>query len=444
MADRDEAVFLLGHARVDITPPLGVSMAGYAHRKDAGCTAIEQEIQADVCYLQQQEERLILIAVDLVRVDEFWGTPLRERIGAATNLPLAHIVIMASHTHFGPSIGRPVNDAHQAWEQEFVEKIYQTALQAVAATQPVTVRTATADISRIAYNRRPVRADGTCCTAFTLPPQEDGLQFRPIDPKQTVLRFDASDGRPALLIVSTPMHAVVGGADSFAISPDYPGVLRNALERVYGAPALFAAGTAGNVVPFKRGLALRQVIGNFLAGAAMQAAEMAEPCGGRLGLVQERFDLPVAERHSVAEMEAREHAARDHLAAATASGDAWKISRAQYDLRRAEALCNATKQRGPGNTLPFDITVVSLGALAVVCLPGEIFAETGLYIRSRSPFPHTLVVSLANQATGYLATRNALWEGGYEGASSQYSGESESRVTDKAVELMLRVWEKTR
>ena len=57
--------------------------------------------------------------------------------------------------------------------------------------------------------------------------------------------------------------------------------------------------------------------------------------------------------------------------------------------------------------------------LAIVGLPGEVFAELGLDLRARSPFPHTLVLGLANEAIGYVPTRRAYDEGGYEPTSSR-------------------------
>ena len=38
----------------------------------------------------------------------------------------------------------------------------------------------------------------------------------------------------------------------------------------------------------------------------------------------------------------------------------------------------------------------------------------GLAVRERSPFRHTLVLGLANEAIGYEPTRRAFDEGGYE------------------------------
>ena len=91
--------------------------------------------------------------------------------------------------------------------------------------------------------------------------------------------------------------------------------------------------------------------------------------------------------------------------------------------------------------MPFEMSVIALGELGVLCLPGEIFAETGLYLQARSPFPQTLVLSLANQATGYLPTRSEMWAGGYEMRVSQMSEESEEAACAAGVRLLLQAWE---
>ena len=91
--------------------------------------------------------------------------------------------------------------------------------------------------------------------------------------------------------------------------------------------------------------------------------------------------------------------------------------------------------------MQFEITVLHLGDLGVVALPGEIFAETGLTLQQRSPFPKTLVLSMANQSTGYLPTRTAFWEGGYEASVTRMSKRSESLVVDHANRLLVRSWD---
>jgi hypothetical protein len=143
------------------------------------------------------------------------------------------------------------------------------------------------------------------------------------------------------------------------------------------------------VVPLQRGEGQRARLGRYLAGAVCQAAEMAKPSPVCLNVVHECLNLP---------------AAKD-------------------------------------SPMPFEITTLHLGDLGIVSLPGEIFAETGLALQQRSPFPRTLVLSLANQSTGYLATRTAFWEGGYEATVTRMSKGSESLVVDNANRLLVELWD---
>ena len=100
---------------------------------------------------------------------------------------------------------------------------------------------------------------------------------------------------------------------------------------------------------------------------------------------------------------------------------------------------------GSADTVPFELTAIHLGEVGLACLPGEIFAETGLLLQARSPFPRTVVLSLANQSTGYLATRTAFWEGGYEFLrATRHDGlgvSSEAAVVEHALQLLLEAWE---
>lgn len=60
------------------------------------------------------------------------------------------------------------------------------------------------------------------------------------------------------------------------------------------------------------------------------------------------------------------------------------------------------------------VHVLRVNDLGIVGLHGEVFVEIGLDVKSRSPFPQTMVVGLANGSTGYIATDKALDEGSYE------------------------------
>jgi neutral ceramidase len=90
-----------------------------------------------------------------------------------------------------------------------------------------------------------------------------------------------------------------------------------------------------------------------------------------------------------------------------------------------------------GETHETEVQALASGdELAVVGLPGEVFAELGLALRERSPFRQTLVLGLANEAIGYVPTRPAYEEGGYEPTSSRLQPGGGERLVDAAVGLL--------
>ncbi|MFO7976876.1 MAG: hypothetical protein R6V12_19875, partial [Candidatus Hydrogenedentota bacterium] len=55
-----------------------------------------------------------------------------------------------------------------------------------------------------------------------------------------------------------------------------------------------------------------------------------------------------------------------------------------------------------------------IGDLSIAAIPCEVFAETGLEIKEKSPFAKTFTIELANGYNGYLPTPEQHALGGYE------------------------------
>jgi hypothetical protein len=63
---------------------------------------------------------------------------------------------------------------------------------------------------------------------------------------------------------------------------------------------------------------------------------------------------------------------------------------------------------------PLRINTARMGELALVTFNAETFTEIGLMVKANSPAKHTLFASVSDGCIGYLATRQAHAEGGYE------------------------------
>ena len=89
------------------------------------------------------------------------------------------------------------------------------------------------------------------------------------------------------------------------------------------------------------------------------------------------------------------------------------------------------------DTVPWELMVIALGAsIALVSVPGEPFTETAQAIASQSPFAHTLVSGYSNGGFGYIPTRAAFGEGGYETEATPFSEDAADTLTTEAVRLL--------
>ena len=86
--------------RVDITPPVGSYMAGYGPDRQA--TAVQDPLWAKVLFVQQDEQRLVLITLDNIGLTHPDIVKLREEI--RTEVSAAHVVVTSTHTHAGPDV----------------------------------------------------------------------------------------------------------------------------------------------------------------------------------------------------------------------------------------------------------------------------------------------------------------------------------------------------
>jgi hypothetical protein len=85
------------------------------------------------------------------------------------------------------------------------------------------------------------------------------------------------------------------------------------------------------------------------------------------------------------------------------------------------------------------IQAVRIGEGAVGTLPAEIFAETGLNLKNRSPFKFYFTITHANGQYGYVPPKSQFLLGGYETwlcSGSFLEIDAEEKLTDDLTELV--------
>src|SRR5688572_11623437 len=91
-----------GVSRVDITPPIGVSMCGYLAR--AGVSqGVERPLTATALVVTDGDEKVVIVACDLIFILYPDADEIRASIAARLSTRIECVLLNFSHTHCGPN-----------------------------------------------------------------------------------------------------------------------------------------------------------------------------------------------------------------------------------------------------------------------------------------------------------------------------------------------------
>ncbi len=403
-----------GTATVDVTPPLGYPMWGYSDRPGVS-EKVHDPLHAKALVLDDGENKLAIVGLDLGRTPVREGLQyIRERV--RENTGITNLLIVASHTHQGPVIERrDWPSPEKPWVADMEKKIAEVIERANSKLQEARIGVGHGE-TYLGHNRRAVRDDGTVHMLWR---NEERIPTEPVDPEVGVIRVDDISGKPIAILVSYTCHPVVLGQDNLNLSADYPGVMMDMVEREMGGTCIFLQGAAGDINPYmdktsinENGLEEMRKAGEQLAHEVLRVARetVTKPCPeSNIKFREDEFDF-----------EPRWDLDRSDALKTLYNAYGKEVVDAYIDQFR-ELLC----------TMP---TAVINDSLAFVGLPGEIFVDFQLDLKSRSPFKDTFMLGYCNGYLAYFPTIKAAAEGGY-GAGSQTFVEvgAGERMVDRAI-----------
>jgi len=402
------AVFQAGVAEVNITPPVGTSICGFAGRKGPA-ESIHDELHARALVLANGGVRFCIVAADVIGFAPDLVTRIRGLAEDAAGLPGSHLMLCASHTHSGPTVMafRSMGARDDAYEDVLCRKVAGAVKMASDNLADVSLSTGRAPV-RIGYNRREFRDGRTV------------LGHNPTGPEAPwvdVLRVDLQSGTPLALLFSSASHPVnLGGLE---ISAEFPGYAAGFVARNLGAVPLFAQGCCGdiNCAPRDGTHAMSERLGMRLGSAALAAAlDAASVESGDLAVATRAVDLPVR----VPAVEEAEAAREQEQARFDEAGKDPSITayrrRHQFGGQLAwSADYLREAQKGPsGQSVRFHIQAARVGSAAFVAYPGEMFVDYQLTLDRKPLLDPTFVFGYSNGCIGYVPTAKDYAGGGYE------------------------------
>ncbi|MDD5597453.1 MAG: neutral/alkaline non-lysosomal ceramidase N-terminal domain-containing protein [Victivallaceae bacterium] len=424
-----------GVAKVVITPPVGCLMGGYGSRREPS-QGINDDLYARALAVADGRTRVMIMACDLVGLPAENVANIRREIEAETGISAGNIAIACSHTHCGPL----THNAHyrrrdisgkpdRQWLAVLEKQICGAAYMAAGNMRPAQIGYGDGSIRGIGGNRRQVGADGKVFLGVN--PQ--GIT----DDKVGIVRFNDENGNMIAAVINYACHPTVA-YNALFISADYPGFATELIEKNLGGVCLFLNGACGNINPnrFARERTYREAerMGRILGGAGIQVLSgITDYSGGdevKIDAAGEKPALDYKERRNPADaletvnrlrekIEEMEKA-RNPFSEITAVEEKMLFAMDDYDV----ALEAAERDK-----IITEIQVLRLGDIMLAFLPGEVFVEIGLEIKKRSPFPHTLVATYANDYDiGYIPVKAAYDEGGYETVTSKVAPDSAEKL----------------
>lgn len=409
-----------GAARIDITPPIGAPLIGFAGRGPA--TGVLDPLTATVLFLQSgtsEGSAVALVSCDLEGIDDVWVHEVEQQARKAVGIEGLRVIVFATHTHYapaGPSMDNEGELEHPlsiAYTRLLVYDLVGAVVLACSRARPACVRALTGEC-HVGVNRREMSPTGE----IILGQNPAG----PTEPRVVLMVVEGTDGDGIATVVNFACHPVCLGAEYRNISSDFVGPLRSAVERLTGMPMLFLQGAAGDINPKTMGGGERTALDTAMPLAAevlrlWNKAERMPPRGISIRVRDQTFEYSplLPETRYEAEAAVRSLAARLSSLEAADNSAPGEMDWTRLRLSRAREALNVVKSGHPGRAVVTHQYVMTVAdGLAIATAPCELFTVLGQRIVEGSPFALTVFAGYANGMIGYVPDRRSYEEGGYE------------------------------
>lgn len=439
-----------GAAAVDITPkmyPLSVPGLFTARTADKA----HDPLHARALVLDDGATTLAMVVVDNIGVAQEALDEAKAAASKRCGIAVDKILVSSTHTHTGPHANVKKGPTPAvAYRKLLVAGIAESIVRAHAALRPAGVGAAVGSLPDQVFNRRwflkpgkmPLNPFGQLDQVKMNPTRSPDVLDRPAgptDPDITVLSVeDAKSGKPLALVANFSLH-YVGGVPEGQLSADYFGEFARLVQSRAGGDfvAMMSNGTSGDAInrpflvprPPREPFEQIRIVAQKAADTAWHArstisAHRRDAC---LGMIERSVTLktrrPTPEQIAWAEgvLAIKDQAEREKLPG----------------LAEAYARRTLSMVAFP-ETVTVPLQALRIGDLAVCGIPFETFVEIGLDLKKRSPFPRTMVISLANGTNGYLPTPEQHKLGGYETwlGTNRVQQEASMIITKNLLEML--------
>lgn len=435
----------VGFSRIDITPPLGLNLAGYYHHRPAD--NILDPLYATAVAFDDGEKRAVILSVDNAGINQDILGKIRDSIAEACNTVREAVYIACTHTHLGPQVFEGKNKYGDPPEYlGFIsKKAVDAARIAMADLAPSTLSYTRGEAKDVSFLRRYRMKDGSARTnpGFLNP---DVVGFIGEVDEQSQLLVIKREGKPEIGIVNFQVHPdVIGGC---GISADYPKFVRDTYEKLIdNSCCMYINGAQGdsNHVDIRLGEDKCRV---GYDRARYMGRKIAMSVVANYELREEIKDTKISFANKVVSVKYNKGTseevewAKELMAEYEKYGDPNKIPGIAERVAggtpvqlvaRASRIARLSELSDEKELI---ISALAVGDVVFGGFPGEPFTEMGRIVKNNSKFTLTIPSCCTNGYEGYYPMMEAYDEAGYEANSARYERGTAEKLADELTGLI--------
>jgi len=405
-----EGTFRVGYGRAFITPEENLPLGGFGtSTKRIMNDVLDDTFVTTIAMTDENDYTVLLILVDLQRIEDTLIDMLRMSVTKATGIPGEQIIISCSHTHSIPDLLLDSHEGIARYKQLLLERFAESAVQALEDRATATMYTGSIDAEGLNFVKHYQYTDENGDT------QHFGDNFGTATMDETtkhvteayntmhLLQFKR-EGKKDIVISNFRSHpTLTGGATLLDLSSDFVGPMRDTVESELNCHFAFMQGACGNINPRSR-IASENFgtekdhrdYGNRLANVAVEGIRT-NMTQAETGMLQSQQIIYTANvDHTQDHLLSYAILVQDYykntgsLTEASAYARPYGIS----SYYHAGAIRNKAKME---KTQDIELSTISIGTtVGFFAAPGELFDQVSVEMEASSPFDTTFTVGFAD------------------------------------------------
>ncbi len=372
--------FLIGFDRIEITPKVPLPLYGMGNdyvRKEnfvfPKCEADKLLANTVVFSNGSSESTVVLCVLDTLFIHEFFSVPVAKAIGEMLAIPSENVILTATHTHSGVSMIKPDEDV-RSYNEWLKDELVKSAKRAACDLTEASALGGSVQTNGMNFQRRFILKDGSHrCTIADGKFTTDDIASYETETDRTLraVRF-VRNGKKDIVIANWQAHP--GFTASFTVgrvSADFIGDFRLFGEEDGSANFVYIQGAAGNLEARTR----------FKSDPYYEWNRTLDREGYAKELVRILNEDTVLSKIEVGDI---------------------KIQSATLEVRQKVGKDILDEK----HRLP--LTAITFGDIAICTAPNELYSDSGLELRRRSPFKVTLLCTNTNGCYGYLPIKTCF------------------------------------